>query len=141
MFNYKRLTFLLLFITVFLLATDTQAERQLRKSLLSFFDIVVEESTQVSDSAPSSFIETCENARLAIYGFLDQSADQLEARSLKNKGIISMLLTLAAYIVLIFKFIASFVITFYPSVILLLFLFFTSKFFKRDDFGSGNFNY
>ena len=139
MFNYKRLTFILLFITVFLLSTDTQAERQMRKSLLSLFDIVVEESSQVSDSAPSSFLETCENTRMAIYSFLQHSGNDLEEKSEKNKGIFSFGLTIAAYIVLMFKFLSAYVITFYPFIILIFYFFFTSPFFKKDDFGYQNF--
>ncbi len=139
MFNYKRLTFILLFLTIFLLATDTLTERQLRKSLLSFFDIVVEEGSQVTDSAPSSFLEIAENTRTSTYNFLNKSAISLDTRADSNKGILSLLLTLSAYILFLFKYIASYVITFYPFVIALAYFFLTSRFFKKDEFGYNDF--
>jgi len=139
MFNYKRFTFILLFLTVFLLASDTLAERQLRKSLLSFFDIVVEEGGQVSDSAPSSFLEVAENTRMSTYNFLNTGAQSLDKRADENRGIISLLLTIGAYILFVLQYISKYIITFYPFIILIFYFFFTSRFFKKDDFGYNNF--
>lgn len=139
MFNYKRLSFLFFFLTIFLLATDTQTERQVRRSLLSLFNIVVEESGQVSDTAPTTFFQTLENIRVGTYNFLATSSNDLNRKSQSSKGILSILLNLATYIVLFLKFIAGFVITFYPFVIFLLYSFLTSRVFKRDDFGYDNF--
>ncbi len=139
MFNYKRLTFIFLFTTLFFLSTDTLMERQLRKNLLSLFDIVVEEGSQVSDSAPRSFIDTIEDTRIATYNFLNHSGNQLTEKAAENKGILSLLLNIFAYLILLFKFIANYVITFYPFIIFLLYFFFTSRFFRKDDFGYNNF--
>ena len=124
-----------MFLTIFLLATDTQMERQIRRSLLSLFDIVVEESGQVTDTAPSSFLDTLENTRVGIYNFLNHENQTLAAKVNSNKGAISLALSIANYLVLFFKFITNYVITFYPVVIFLLYLFFTSRFFKKDEFG------
>ena len=51
MFNYKRLTFIFILISFLLVITDTTAEKQVRKSLLSLANIVVEESTDVGNTA------------------------------------------------------------------------------------------
>lgn len=128
-----------MFLTVFLLASDTLAERQLRKSLLSFFDIVVEEGGQVSDSAPSSFLEVAENTRMSTYNFLNTGAQSLDKRADENRGIISLLLTIGAYILFVLQYISKYIITFYPFIILIFYFFFTSRFFKKDDFGYNNF--
>ncbi len=135
MFNYKRLTFIFLFLSLILLSTDSQIEKQSRKSLLSFFDIVVEEGSQVTDTAPSSFIDTVESSRIGIYNFLGREGTNLSNKAASNKGIVSILLTIASYITLAFKFITSYVITFYPFIIFILYMFFSSRFFKRDEFG------
>ncbi len=139
MFNYKRLTFIFALLTIFLLATDTSIEKQLRKSLLSLFDIVVEEGSQVSDSAPSSFIDVVEDTRIGTYNFLNSSGNQLTSKTSSSKGVVSLFLNIFAYIVLLLKFIANYVITFYPFIIFLLYFFFTSRFFKKDEFGYNNF--
>lgn len=139
MFNYKRLTFIFLFTTVFLLATDTLVEKQLRKNLLSLFDIVVEEGSQVSDSAPRSFIDTIEDTRIATYNFLNHFGNQLTEKASESKGILSLLLNIFAYFILLLKFIANYVITFYPFLVFILYFFFTSRFFRKDEFGYNNF--
>ncbi len=139
MLNYKRLTFIFVFLTVLLLASDTQMERQLRKNLLSLFDIVVEEGSQVSDSAPSSFIEAAENTRVSTYNFLNKNSANLDSKADNSKGLISLLLTISAYVLFLLKFIAKYVITFYPFIVLIVYFFLTSRFFKRDEFGYDNF--
>jgi hypothetical protein len=58
----------------------------------------------------------------------DQSTDYL-----------GMAFTIASYIILIFKYIASYIITFYPFIIFLFYMFFTSRFFKKDEFGYDGF--
>lgn len=139
MFNYKRLTFIFLFTTVFLLSTDTQMERQIRKSLLSLFDIVVEEGSQVTDTAPSSFLDTTENTRIGTYNFLAKESATLSQKANTSKGILSFLLNICSYVLLLLKFIANYIITFYPFIIFLFYMFFTSRFFKKDEFGYNDF--
>jgi hypothetical protein len=136
--NYKQLAFLFFFTTIMLLATDSQIERQSRKSLLSFFDIVVEEGSQVSDSAPSTLLDTVESARITIASFLGESAQALESKANSNKGIMSLLLTICAYITYFLKFISNYIITFYPFVIFIFYIVFSSNFFKRNEFEVGN---
>ena len=55
------------------------------------------------------------------------------------KGIISFLLSVCSYILVLLKFIASYIITFYPFIIFMFYMFLTSRFFKRDDFGYNDF--
>lgn len=139
MFNYKRLTFVFLFLTIFLLATDTSMEKQIRRSLLSFFDIVVEESGQVSGTAPSSFLDTLEEARIGSYNFLNKQNQALTEKISATSGPITLAFTIANYLILFFKFIANYVITFYPALIFLIYIFLTSRFFKKDEFGYDNY--
>ena len=135
MFNYKRLAFIFLFTTVLLIITDTQAEHQARRGLLSLVDIAVEESSQVSETAPSSFLDTLETGRINLYNFLNKENTQLGEKVDKSKGVIFVFLSIAYYIILLAKFICNYVITFYPFTILILYLFLTSSIFKKDDFG------
>lgn len=140
MLNYKRLTFIFIFTTIFLLATDTQSERQMRRGLLSFFNIVTEESTQVGQTAPSSFLDTLEDMRIGTYNFLSHQGQNINDKLEKSKGILSFGLSIGFYLVLFLKFIANYVITFYPFVVFLLYIFFTSRIFKKDDMNVfGNF--
>jgi predicted PurR-regulated permease PerM len=139
MFNYKRLTFIFLFISIFLLVTETQLERQSRKRLLSLFNIAVNESAQVTDTAPSSFIDTTENIRTTIRDFLSDQGKDMLRRADQSTDYLGMAFTIASYIILIFKYIASYIITFYPFIIFLFYMFFTSRFFKKDEFGYDGF--
>lgn len=139
MFNYKRLTFVFVFMSVFLLATDTQMEKQLRRNLLSLFDIVVEEGSQVGETAPSSFLDTLESSRIGTYNFLNNQGKTLAIQSESKKGIVSAALSIVYYIVTFLKFLTSYIITFYPAVIFLIYMFLTSRFFRRDEFGYDNF--
>lgn len=139
MLDYKRLTFILLFLCIFLIATDTPIERQAQKSLDSFFNIAVTESGQVSDTAPSSFIDTLEGIRIGTYNFLHREKIDLDKKSVETKGFLSFLIVVGIYVIDFLKFIANFVITFYPFVIFLLYMFFTSRIFKKDEFGYDNF--
>jgi hypothetical protein len=139
MLNYKRLTFVFLFTTVFLLATDSQAERDIRRSLLSFFGIVTEEGSQLGQSAPGSLIDTAESIRTGTYNFLNKQAQVVSVKANVSKGPLSMALSIAYYVIAFFKFLASYVITFYPFVLFLFYMFFTSRFFRRDDFASEDF--
>lgn len=139
MFESKRLAIFFFILTMFLLATDTQAERQIRKSLLSFFDIVVEEGGQVSDTAPTSFLQTVESARVSTYNFLSHSGDFLNDKANSSTGVVSFLMVICTYLIYILKFIANYIITFYPFVIFLLYLFFTANIFKKDEFSASSF--
>ena len=139
MFNYKRLAFIFFLTTFFLLSTETQMESAARRGLLSLFNIVVDESSQVSQTAPSSFLDTLENTRISFYDFLNKETSNLNQKIILSKGFLSVLLSVAYYLVLFLKFIASFVITFYPFVIFLLYMFFSSRFFKKDEFGYNDF--
>lgn len=126
-------------MSVFLLATDTQMEKQLRRNLLSLFDIVVEEGSQVGETAPSSFLDTLESSRIGTYNFLNNQGKTLAIQSESKKGIVSAALSIVYYIVTFLKFLTSYIITFYPAVIFLIYMFLTSRFFRRDEFGYDNF--
>jgi len=138
MFNYKRLTFLLLLLCFILTITDSQLERQARRSLLSLVNIVVEEGSTVSETAPSSFLDSMETGRINLYNFFNKQDDVLGAKVDASKGILSVFFGIAYYVILLVKFLTAYVITFYPFVILMFYLFFTSPFFRKDEFG-GNF--
>lgn len=133
--NYKRLTFIFLFLTILLIATDSVAEKQARISLLSLFNVVVEEGSQVSDSAPTSILETFESARNGIHEFLATSGQSLNQKASENTGALSFALNVSTYIIYFFKFISNYVITFYPFIMFILYLFLTSPIFKKDEFG------
>lgn len=135
MFNYKRLTFILLLVSFLLIITDSAMERQARRSLLSLANIVVEEGSSVTETAPSSFLDILETGRLGIYSFLDRQDDAIGTKADMSSGYLSVLLTIAYYIILVIKFICGYVITFYPFLILFLYLFLTSRIFKKDEFG------
>ncbi len=135
MFNYKRLTFILLLVSFLLIITDSAMERQARRSLLSLANIVVEEGSSVTETAPSSFLDILETGRLGIYSFLDRQDDAISTKADMSSGYLSVLLTIAYYIILVIKFICGYVITFYPFLILFLYLFLTSRIFKKDEFG------
>lgn len=113
-------------------------ERQARRSLLSLANIVVEEGSVVSETAPSSFLDILETGRLGIYSFLDRQDDVIDMKANSSSGTVSILLTIAYYIILAIKFICGYVITFYPFIILFLYLFLTSRIFKKDEFGLDN---
>ena len=134
MFNYKRLTFLLLLLCFILTITDSQLERQARRSLLSLVNIVVEEGSTVSETAPSSFLDSMETGRINLYNFFNKQDDVLGAKVDASKGILSVFFGIAYYAILLVKFLTAYVITFYPFVILMFYLFFTSPFFRKNEF-------
>lgn len=135
MFNYKRLTFIFIFISIFLLVTETKMEHDIRKKLLSLFDIAVNESSQVSDTAPSSLIDTAENLRVSIKDYLSKEGAYVSEKADRDNSYLGIILEAAAYTILLFKYISSYIITFYPFVIFVMYLFFTSSFFgRKDDF-------
>lgn len=136
MVDYKRLTFVFLFIALFLLVTETKIEKDTRKKLLSLFDIAVNESSEVGSTAPTSFLDTTENIRVGIKEYLAKEGTNMEKKGEGDNTYMGMLYLTASYIILFFKYISSFVITFYPFAVFLLYLFFTSAFFKKkDEFG------
>lgn len=135
MTDYKRLTFIFLFTTILLLSTDSSTEKHIRTNLMSLFNIVAEESSQVTDSAPTNILETFESSRIGIYSFLSTSADTLKQKSEDNQGILSFALNISTYVIYFLKFVSSYIITFYPFIMFVLYLFFTSSFFKKDEFG------
>jgi hypothetical protein len=139
MFNYKRLTFILIFLSFLLTITDSTAEKQARKSLLSLVNIIVDESSTVSETAPSSFLDSLETGRLNLYNYLDKQEDFIDAKSKSSKSPLSILFSIVYYIIIFLKFITNYVITFYPFIVFLLFMFFTSRFFKKDEFGYGDY--
>ncbi len=140
MFNYKRLTFVFLLISVILTISDTGLERQARKSLLSLVNIVTEEGSQVTETAPSTFLDSLENVRIGGYNFFERQDDLLVLKLQRTNGAASVLWTITDYIVLLFRFLCSYVITFYPFMIFLLYMFFTSRFFRKNDY-YGGYNY
>lgn len=134
MLNYKRLTFIFIFLSFLLTVTDTQMERQARKSLLSLMNIVVEEGSVVGETAPSSFLDSMEAGRISLYNFLDNQANTMEEKSKNNKGFLVFIFSILSYLFDSLKFICGYVITFYPFILVLLYFFFTSRFFKRDNY-------
>lgn len=134
MFNYNRLTFIFILLSLILIVTDSSLERQARKSLLSLVNIVVEESNTVGETAPSSFLDTLETSRIGLYNIFDKQEDNIGNRMDLSSGLVTFLLGIVYYLILILKFICNYVITFYPFVILLLYLFLTSPVFKKNEF-------
>jgi len=137
MFNYKRLTFVFILLSFLLTVSDTAMEKQAKKSLLSFVNIVVEEGSEVGESAPASFLDSMENGRIGLYNFFDRQADTMNDKSKTAKSFLAALFSILYYLFEFFKFLSGYVITFYPVLILLLYLFFTSRFFRRNDYYDG----
>lgn len=133
MFDYKRFSFILLLLIVFLIATDTSLEKQARKSSLSFFNIVLDESSTVSETAPSSVLDTLETGRMSAYNYLNKQDDKMDLNSRTTSGVLSIAYLIAYYVILFLKFICNYVITFYPFIIFLLYAFLTSRIFRRED--------
>ncbi len=142
MFNYKRLTFIFILISFLLVITDTTVEKQVRKSLLSLANIVVEESTDVGNTAPASFLDSMETGRVAFANFLDTQGNNAIFKSKEKTGVLSIIFSFLSYLAQFLEFICSYVITFYPMLILLLYFFLTSRLFRRNDpYGYGDYNY
>jgi predicted PurR-regulated permease PerM len=135
MFNYKRLTFIFLLLSMTLVVTDSSLERQARKALLSLGNVVVEEGSEVTGQAPGSILDTFEAGRLNLAKFFDTQADTMNEKAHKSKNFLGILFSILEYLFLGLKYLASYVITFYPFVIYLFYIFFTSRFFKKDEFG------
>lgn len=134
MFNYKRLTFVFIFISFLLTVTDSSLEKQARRALLSLVNIVVEEGSDVSSTAPSSFLDNMESGRLGLYNFLDKQGNTVNLKSMEKKGFVSGLLTVVYFLIQFLKFICNYVITFYPVLILIFYMFLTSRLFRRNDY-------
>jgi predicted PurR-regulated permease PerM len=134
MFNYKRLTFIFILLSLLLTVSDTAMEKQAKKSLLSFVNIVVEEGSEVGENAPGSFLDSMESGRISLYNFLDRQANTMSDKSKNAKNFFAAIFSILYYLFVFMKFLCGYVITFYPSIIFLLYLFFTSRFFKRNDY-------
>jgi hypothetical protein len=106
---------------------------------LSLVNIIVDESSTVSETAPSSFLDSLETGRINLYNYLDKEEDVINAKSETSKSPLSILFSIVYYIIVFLKFIANYVITFYPFIAFLIFMFFTSRFFKKDEFGYGDY--
>ena len=137
MFNYKRLTFIFILLSFLLTVSDTQIEKQAKKSLLSFVNIVVEEGSEVSENAPGSFLDSMESGRASLYNFLDRQGDEMSAKAKGAKSVLSTIFTVLSFLFELLKFVCGYVITFYPAILALLYLFFTSRFFRRNDYYDG----
>jgi hypothetical protein len=137
MLNYKRLTFIFLLTSFLLTVSDTAIEKQAKKSLLSFVNIVVEEGSEVGENAPGSFLDSLESGRLSLYNLLSHQSENMSGKARLKTGFISGLFTLLFYLFEFLKFVCGYVITFYPVMIFVLYLFFTSRFFKRNDYYDG----
>lgn len=140
MFNYKRLTFIFIFLSFLLTVSDSVVEKQAKKGLLSFVNIVVEEGVEVGENAPSSFLESMEHGRISLYNFLDKQSDFMKNKSVTSKNLLSTIFIILSYLFEFLKFFCGYVITFYPAIITLLYFFFTSRFFKRNDYYDGYYN-
>lgn len=141
MFNYKRLTFIFIFLSIALIVSESDLEKQARKGILSFVNIVVVEGSDVSSTAPSSFLDSMELGRLNLSNYLSEQSKIVDKKSQEKSGFISILFNILYYIIIFLKFITNYVITFYPAIILTLYLFFTSRIFKKNDYGYGDYNY
>ena len=140
MFNYKRLAFIFIILSFLLIISDSTAEKQARKGLLSLVNIVVEEGSDVSSTAPSSFLDSMESGRIGLYNFLDKQAFVVDVKSREKKGFLSGLFTVLYFIIQFLKFISNYIITFYPVVLILIYSLLTSRLFKRNDY-YGDYNY
>jgi hypothetical protein len=99
----------------------------------------VEEGSQVGETAPSSFLDSVENARFSINTIISKQAMNVGVKLESSRGLMDVLLTVSYYLLVFLKFLTNYVITFYPTLLLLLYMFFTSRFFKKEDYGYQDF--
>jgi hypothetical protein len=134
MFNYKRLTFIFILLSFLLTISDTQMEKQVKKSLLSFVNIVVEEGSEVGENAPGSFLDSLESGRMTLSNFFGKQESFFAGKALSSKGFLAVVYSVLKYLFGLIELLSSYVITFYPAILLLLYAFFTSRLFRRDDY-------
>jgi hypothetical protein len=128
--NYKRISFLLGLISLSLIATDSNVEKTLQKSLLSLFNIGMAESSELSATAPTSLLNIFENVRNGLIDNISEGMNFLVNMQASNESPVSTLYWILGLFLTLFKFLVSYIFIFYPLIILIFYFLFTSRLFR-----------
>ncbi len=132
--NYKRLAFILSILLAYFILTDTFFERQIKNSAWSLIGIASDEGQQVASDAPTSFIDTLEVGRIGFAKFVLTSKEKIATISSNSKNPLTYLYTFFILFLNFVYYLSSYIITFYPILILLLYYILTSRMFKKDNY-------
>ncbi len=128
--NYKKISFLFAIIAIFLLLTDSREERISRNSLLSLVNIKTTEDAKINTKVERSFFEILESGRVSTSKFLTEQSTFIDKNAKGSEGLINYAWKLAYYIIYLLQGAAAYSIIFYPSIMVLFFFLWTSRFLK-----------
>jgi hypothetical protein len=131
MLNSRQITFLLFVLLGFFVLTDSSFEKSLKTKLWSFWGTTVSESTEIGSTAPSSIVEAIESGRISFVDFVASQNGNVLEKIKTSKGPMGIALYILSIILQLIKFLASFVIIFYPIILIMFYFLFTSSLFRN----------
>lgn len=131
MLNTRQITFFLFILLGFFILTDSTFEKSLKTRLWSFWGTTVSESSEIGSTAPNSIIDIIESGRVSFVDFVASQNGNVLEKLKTTQGPVSIALYILSIILQLIKFLASFVIIFYPIVVIVLYFFFTSRLFRN----------
>jgi hypothetical protein len=130
MFNSKRISFIFIALSFFFVLFDTGFEKSLRVKLWSLFNTTVSEGSEISSSAPNSVFDTVESGRLWFVDTLNEQNNNSLDKLKSSTGTMTAVWYGSSFFLRIVSFLASYVIIFYPLILISFYFFFTSSLFR-----------
>ncbi len=131
MINSRQITLLLFILLGFFVLTDTGFEKSLKTRLWSFWGTTVSESSEIGSTAPTSVMDAIESGRISFVDFVASQNGSILEKLKTTQGPISVALYILSIVLQLIRFLSSFVIIFYPIVLIILYFIFTSRLFKN----------
>jgi hypothetical protein len=91
----------------------------------------VSESSEIGSTAPTSVMDAIESGRISFVDFVASQNGSILEKLKTTQGPISVALYILSIVLQLIRFLSSFVIIFYPIVLIILYFIFTSRLFKN----------